>query len=626
MNLPKIHIYISCHKKCYVPKFSFLRPIQVGSEIATEQLEMLHDNKGQNISKKNKTYCELTAQYWAWKNDLDADYYGFWHYRRYMSFSEGELPHNRFEDVELPFLDTEAINILGISEENVNKYVQKYDVIATTPVNLKKLSKRLKSNRHQYSLNDFQFEEDLDIILDIIKEKYPDYYDVANYYFDESPVGYYCNMFIMRKELFQKYSEWLFSILAEFELRKDFSDYNVESYRVCGYLGERLFGVYYLWLKKQTAYKTFEVQRCLFANVENQDNIAPAFKINNIPVVLAANNFFIPYLAVTLKSIIDNSNCENNYDILILSSDCSERNKSLLQILVKESSCQYKNFSLRFINPEFLLQNFTPYLHGHFGYIETYYRLLLPQLLLNYDKVLYLDSDMLVQADVAELYNTKLGNYLIAACKDADSAGLYNGYELSKKKYIDYVLKLKNPYKYFQAGTILFNLNEFRKTYSFEEILKFAAKEKWQLQDQDVLNKLCEDKVLYVDMSWNVMVDLYDIRIRNIISKAPHYLAEEYAVARKNPRIVHYAGPQKPWISPEMDFGWLFWFYARKTPFYEILIKRMDGLPVRRLQRNKNIKSLFALIKGGFNCVLDNGIIYTIKYLAKRLFVEKKYE
>ena len=125
--VPNLHIYISCHKMCYVPKFSFLRPIQVGTAFSDVSLDMLHDDIGANISEKNRSYCELTAQYWAWKNDNDADYYGFWHYRRYMSFLHRELPHNKFEDVEIPYLDSQSISNLCITQESVCDFVKNYE-------------------------------------------------------------------------------------------------------------------------------------------------------------------------------------------------------------------------------------------------------------------------------------------------------------------------------------------------------------------------------------------------------------------------------------------------------------------------------------------------------------------
>ena len=89
---PKIKIYVSCHKESYIPENKLLYPIQVGTAIAEKKLEgMLYDNEGDNISAKNKQYCELTSQYWVWKNDREADYYGFFHYRRYFNFGLREI-------------------------------------------------------------------------------------------------------------------------------------------------------------------------------------------------------------------------------------------------------------------------------------------------------------------------------------------------------------------------------------------------------------------------------------------------------------------------------------------------------------------------------------------------------
>ena len=159
------------------------------------------------------------------------------------------------------------------------------------------------------------------------------------------------------------------------------------------------------------------------------------------------------------------------------------------------------------------------------------------------------------------------------------------------------------------------NLAEFRKKYTTKEILDFSAKEKWELLDQDILNKLCEDKVKYVDMNWNVMIDYGDIRIKEIISLAPQWLNKMYMAARKNPYIVHYAGPEKPWHKPDIDFACNFWKYAKETPYYEIILFRMMNTVAGWKQRRKHK----TLIGGGIQCIIDHGLVYTIKYLPKRL-------
>lgn len=617
MSNPDIKIFISCHKECFIPNQKYLYPIQVGTVNAKKRFEnMLHDDEGENISKKNPMYCELTAQYWAWKN-MNADYYGFFHYRRYMSFSDEVYKENSFCDVEMNYLNESIYEKLNLDERSMLEKIQPYDVIATRAVDLKKLKGTLKSNYGQYVKTPYQYAEDLNTVLDIIKEKYPMMYQSAYNYLHNSVIGYYCNMFIMKRNLFEEYSEWLFTVLEEHEKRRDCSDYDIDAYRVSGYLGERLFGIYYNYLKEQGKYKCSELQRTLFINVDRQELLKPAFAENNIAIGLAANDYFVPYMATMLESILENSSENNNYDIIVLTGDMREVNKEIIRDMVKEKD----NFAIRFIDPTYLIEGYTFFVRGHFA-LETYYRLVLPELLQNYEKILYFDSDMVAETDVAELYCEDVKGYLLAACRDADTAGLYNGYESGKRKYTDEILKLKNPYEYFQAGTLLINLTEFRKAYSTKEILEFAASEDWQLLDQDILNKLCEGRVKFVDMSWNVMVDFMGVRINEIIRLAPQWLNKLYMEARQDQKIVHFAGPEKPWLQPEMDMGKAFWKYARKTPYYEDMLFRMSrfqasyhGVPnTPNTRRRKN-----GLVRGGIQCIKDHGLMYTLKYLPNRL-------
>ena len=366
-----------------------------------------------------------------------------------------------------------------------------------------------------------------------------------------------------------------------------------------------------MYLKQQGKYKCCELQRTLFKNVDKHEQYKPAFANNNVAIAFAANDYFVPYMGTMLQSIIENSSTEKNYDIFILTQDITVDNRKCLLEMIGEKS----NFCIRFINPAYLIEGYEFFMRGHFS-LETYYRLVLPELLPDYDKILYLDSDMVVNADVAELYNTDVTGYLLAACRDADTAGLYNGFEPKKKEYTDKVLKLKNPYEYFQAGVLVMNLEQFRKQYKMNEILEFAASEEWQLLDQDILNKLCEDKVKYVDMAWNVMVDYGKIRINQIIRLAPQWLNKLYMEARKEPKIIHYAGPEKPWIYPEMDMGKIFWKYAKSTPYYECMLYRMSCAMANQHGGNRQKKGI---VRGGFQCIRDHGIIYTIQYLPKRL-------
>jgi lipopolysaccharide biosynthesis glycosyltransferase len=206
--------------------------------------------------------------------------------------------------------------------------------------------------------------------------------------------------------------------------------------------------------------------------------------------------------------------------------------------------------------------------------VETFYRFLIQDIFPETEKVIYLDSDIIVLSDIAELYAENIDGLLLAAVADADFQGQMNKPGDNTKQYADESLKLKNPYGYFQAGVLVLNLSEMRKMNSAEKWLELAS-ERLRYADQDVLNRACQGRVKYLDMSWNVLIDCNGERISEVIEYAPVSVYQEYIKAREAPKIVHYAGFKKPWQVPGEDFGELFWLYARQTPFYEILLDKM---------------------------------------------------
>ncbi len=601
-----------------VPDSKIMLPIEVGADLRKKHIEgILQDNQGENISSKNKMYCELTAQYWAWKN-LDADYYGFFHYRRYLSFADKKHPVDQWQNVIEESPDSNCLKKYNLEDDYIQKLVMEYDLVLSEEKNVAKMPDKNPSVYEQYKNGRSLNIKDIDLVHDIIKKKYPNYLDT----FEKVMKGEktcLCNMYIMKKELFHEYMAWLFDILFEFEKRSDMSEYTVEGYRTPGHLAERLLTVFCWYTEKKKNLKVKKLQTIVFLKTDQKMTLAqakktaPAFAENNVAIAVAANDYFIPYCATFLKSVAEHGNSKKNYDILLLSQDVSDINVKKMEKLLSA----WENVSLRVIDPSVLIDQYTFHIRGHFSK-ETYYRLVLPELLPNYDKVLYLDSDMIAMDDVAKIYDENVDGYLLAACHDADTAGLYNGYEKDKKRYTDKVLKLKEPYQYFQAGVLLLNLKEFRKRYTTKQILDFAVSENWQLLDQDILNKLCEGAVKYIDMSWNVMVDFAGVRISQIIALAPRWLNEMYQEARKNPKIIHYAGPQKPWFEPEMDMGMQFWERARETSYYEIMLSRMSERHSRLGAANAGRKHK-NIIAGGVQCVLDHGIIYTLSYLPERL-------
>lgn len=571
--MAKVNIYISAHKPTDYVKIKSFKPIRVGANLNKTSVDgFLRDNTGDNISQKNNRYCELTAQYWAWKNsEEDIDYIGFFHYRRYLAFTNKskkapDVWGNIFEEN----INDSTVDVYGFNDSVISRCLNDVDIVLPERKDIRSMPNMGKNNREQYLGSGYLHERDLDIMLDVLEEKYPDYSKYAETYL-ANHYTYLNNMYIMRKGIFLDYCEWLFSILDECDKRIDYANYSNEAVRTVGHLAERLLNIYILYLKENSNYKIKELPTVYFMNTAPQEDIKPAFLKNNVAVALAANDFYAPYLATTITSICKNSNKASNYDILVMQRDVSADNKRRLLNITKG----YNNISLRFVDISKYSEKFSKlFTHMHFT-IETWFRLVMPDILKNYSKVLYLDSDLVVDEDVAKLYSRDIDGYLLAATKDADTAGLYNGYDPERKEYMDNVLKIKNPYEYFQAGVILFNLEVFRKEFKVENTLKHASSYEWKLLDQDVLNGLAQGKVLFIDMSWNVMTDWAGVRVQDIISRAPKELHDAYLRARNEPKIIHYAGGDKPWQKPAMDLSDYFWKYAKDSGYYEIIISRM---------------------------------------------------
>ncbi len=294
-------------------------------------------------------------------------------------------------------------------------------------------------------------------------------------------------------------------------------------------------------------------------------------KKNTVTIVSSSSDFFVPYLSVLLQSIMEHASKENYYDIVILNKDITFVN----MLKLHQMTNKYQNFSIRFydMNQTIEKQNFI--VREHFT-IETYFRLFIPYVLSEYDRALHLDSDMVVTSDVSELFFANLNDKILGVTNDAIMVSSYNYKGSVQRKYMDESLKLVNPYGYFQAGSCLMDLRKYRNYISKEALINFITQDRWLYGDQDVLNLLFENKVKYFDMVWNYTVDVLEGRRTRLINQyAPESIKELYCRAKKVPRVIHYAGGEKPWNTFEVEFLDTFWKYAKKSPYYVELLDRM---------------------------------------------------
>ena len=232
---------------------------------------MLHDNVGDNISAKNKSYCELTGQYWVWKHE-QADYYGFFQYRRYFSFIKEELPYRI-----LDYPDDATLENIGYDAEYMQSFIQQYDIIVPMAEDMH------ETPWQNYARAPHHYIEDLELAVRIVKELYPHYTQAVDTYMSGTHM-YLKNMYIMKHDYFHMYCTWPFRILGEFDKRNDWSKYhgNAAALRVNGYLAERLFGIWYTYMTQNYDLNTYELGRIHFADMDAKGNLQYMKWLNHI--------------------------------------------------------------------------------------------------------------------------------------------------------------------------------------------------------------------------------------------------------------------------------------------------------------------------------------------------------
>ena len=224
-----------------IPKSEVLVPIHVGRAVSRYKEEMadyMGDDTGKNISEKNPSYCEMTAHYWIWKNVKDTDYVGVCHYRRYFG--------------------------IEISEENIDGLMSGYDVIMVEP-------SYYMDSVYSYFAK-FIGAENMTILAEVMKRQCPEYFETLEKVCDGVKFHPF-NMLLCKKELFDEYCEWMFSILESCEKVIKPASYT-NARRALAYMAEMLTGVYFIHrgmrIKSVPYYKIEDGQQILVKRSENE--------------------------------------------------------------------------------------------------------------------------------------------------------------------------------------------------------------------------------------------------------------------------------------------------------------------------------------------------------------------
>lgn len=242
-------IYVCCHKQGEVPQGNILKPIHVGKALSSQDLNMPGDDTKDNISVKNKHFCELTATYWIWKN-CRSDIKGLFHYRRFFNLETSEEKFHKLSDT--------FCSDFGLTEEKMDGLMARYDVLL--PKAIKNTPKKNPPTIYEHYARD-HVAADMDCVLGIIKEKYPEMSDIADKVIKQDRICYCCNMLVAKKEIFDEYAAWLFGVLFEAENRIQADVLSRDAYqqRVYGFLAERMMRVFIEYKKSVSPIKVLEV-------------------------------------------------------------------------------------------------------------------------------------------------------------------------------------------------------------------------------------------------------------------------------------------------------------------------------------------------------------------------------
>lgn len=263
-----------------------------------------------------------------------------------------------------------------------------------------------------------------------------------------------------------------------------------------------------------------------------------------IPIFFTIDDSYAPFLAVALNSAIKNSDPQRNYKAIVLYQDLGADNISRLQ------SLQTENFKIELMpiraNMEALDDRMSNRLRCDYFTLTIYFRLFIPSMFPQYDKGIYIDSDVVLTDDISKLFDIDIGENYIGACNDLSIADI--------PPLVAYTEKAVgvNAKEYINSGVLLMNLKKMRDDDLEGHFLALLNKYHFDsiAPDQDYLNAMCNGKIYYLDEKWDTMPN-----------DAKPMLTET--------SLIHYNLFSKPWCYDGIQYEEQFWNYAQDCGFID---------------------------------------------------------
>lgn len=267
-------------------------------------------------------------------------------------------------------------------------------------------------------------------------------------------------------------------------------------------------------------------------------------KYSEIPVFFSVDDAYAPYLAAAVNSAVKNSSTDRKYRAVILHQGLSADNMKKLSALSAD------NFKVDFVPMSDQLDTITDRVSNRLRFdiftLTIYFRLFIPTMFPEYDKGIYIDSDTIVLSDIAELFDTDIGDNLIGACADKSVVDVE-----PLAVYMENAVGISR-YDYVNSGVLLMNLKRLRELEFDMRFLALLNKYHFDsvAPDQDYINAMCSGSIYYLDETWDAMPN-------------------ENNPPLESPKLVHYNLFSKPWCYDGIQYGDYYWEYVKGTGFEE---------------------------------------------------------
>ena len=271
-----------------------------------------------------------------------------------------------------------------------------------------------------------------------------------------------------------------------------------------------------------------------------------------IPIFFATDDNYVPYLAVTIQSLLQNASSGNKYCIYVLNEGLKKENKKAIKCLeTKNVHIKFKNITRKI---EKIRKKLADQLRDYYS-LSIYYRIFIATMFPKLKKAIYLDCDIILLDDIANLYNKDLGNNLVGAIVDEVAS--------SNPEFISYVENAVgiNHEKYFNSGVLLMNLEEMRNQEIEKKFAYYLNNYPFSSMcpDQDYLNFLCKGQVLFIEKGWDKMT------------------VPDDSFNEKDLHLIHYNMFKKPWKYDDVMFQDYFWYYAKQTIYHDMLLEMRNN-------------------------------------------------